>query len=61
MVDMVSMTTQESDKDKDDESVRHVGGYSPPCREELSPTCRAKIFHLSQSDTESETEDEYVL
>ena len=34
---MVSVTTQESDEDKDDESVRHVGGYSPnSSREELS-------------------------
>ena len=34
---MISMTTQEGDEDKDDESVRHVGGYSPnSSREELS-------------------------
>ena len=78
---MISMTTQEGDEDKDDESVRHVGGYSPnSSREELSchsnsyqgghtasppvyqdGSGRGQTSNDAQSNTESESEDEYVL
>ena len=71
------VTIQESDEEKDDESVRHVG-YSPNSSEELShhgnrgrrtssPLVNQEhersqgASNHVQSATESESEDEYVL